>query len=66
MHDGTFHSFTFPAQLPVARIALFGEKRTCEIGRSSPICEPRFVKLYSYIHAISVLSDTRWSEECTP
>ncbi len=40
------HSFTFPDQLPVARYLLLGEKRTREIGRSSPICEPKFAKLW--------------------
>lgn len=44
VHEGTFHSFTLPAQLPVANIALLGEKRTWAIGRSSPICEPRLAK----------------------
>lgn len=34
---GMFHSLTLPDQLPVARIWLFGENLTCEIGRSSPI-----------------------------
>lgn len=37
VQDGTFHSLTFPDQLPVARILLLGEKRTCAMGRSSPI-----------------------------
>jgi hypothetical protein len=39
---GTFQSFTRPLQLDVASIWLFGAKRTWDIGRSSPICEPRF------------------------
>jgi hypothetical protein len=38
---GTFHSLTVPDQLPVAKTSLFGAKRTCDIGRSSPIWEPR-------------------------
>jgi hypothetical protein len=46
VHDGTFHNFTLPDQLPVARIWLFGEKRTCAMGRSSPIWEPRLAKFY--------------------
>lgn len=40
---GTFQSLTVPDQLPVANISLLGENRTCEIGRSSPICEPRLL-----------------------
>lgn len=37
VHAGTFHSLTVPDQLPVARILPLGAKRTCDIGRSSPI-----------------------------
>lgn len=48
VQDGTFQSLILPAQLPVAKIALFGEKRTCDIGRSSPIWEPRFAKACRY------------------
>lgn len=40
---GTFQSFTVPDQLPVAKISLFGANRTCDMGRSSPICEPRLL-----------------------
>jgi hypothetical protein len=39
---GTFHNLTEPDQLPVANVSPFGANRTREIGRSSPICEPRF------------------------
>jgi hypothetical protein len=46
VHAGTFHNFTVPDQLPVARILLLGAKRTCDIGRSSPICEPILLKRY--------------------
>ena len=45
VHAGTFQIFTPPDQLPVASNSLFGEKRTCDIGRSSPICEPMFANL---------------------
>lgn len=37
VHDGTFHNLMLPDQLPVARILLSGEKRTMDIGLSSPI-----------------------------
>ena len=46
MQAGTFHNFTVPDQLPVARISLFGANRTCAMGRSSPICEPRLEIFY--------------------
>lgn len=44
---GTFHNFTVPDQLPVASISLLGANRTCDIGRSSPICEPRLAIFWS-------------------
>jgi hypothetical protein len=44
LQEGTSHSFILPAQLPVARILLFGENLTCEIGRSSPIWDPSSAK----------------------
>lgn len=47
VHAGTFHNLTVPDQLPVARILLLGANRTCEIGRSSPICEPRLTNFWS-------------------
>lgn len=43
---GTFHNLTEPDQLPVANTSPFGAIRTREIGRSSPICEPRFENVY--------------------
>lgn len=43
---GTFHNLTVPDQLPVASISLLGANRTCDIGRSSPIWEPRFANFY--------------------
>lgn len=42
LQSGTLHTLTSPVQLPVARSLLFGEKRTMETGRSSPIWEPMF------------------------
>jgi hypothetical protein len=45
VQEGTFQSFIMPDQLPVTRISLFGAKRTCDIGRSSPICDPRLAYL---------------------
>ena len=41
MHSGIFHNFTVPDQLPVAKILVLGAIRTCEMGLSSPICDPR-------------------------
>ena len=43
---GTFHNLTEPDQLPVANTSPFGAILTREIGRSSPICEPRFENVY--------------------
>jgi hypothetical protein len=43
---GTFHNLTEPDQLPVANTSPFGAILTTEIGRSSPICEPRFENVY--------------------
>ena len=43
---GTFHNLTEPDQLPVANTSPFGAIRTREIGRSSPICDPRFENVY--------------------
>lgn len=37
---GTPQIFAPPLQLPVATMLEHGEKRTVEIGRVSPICEP--------------------------
>lgn len=51
---GTFQSFTVPDQLPVANTSLFGANRTCEIGRSSPICEPRLTNSLSKMLEIQV------------
>jgi hypothetical protein len=63
---GTFHSLTVPDQLPVASISLLGVNRTCDIGRSSPICEPRLAYLcikdqWAHLHheAYNVLSRQR-------
>lgn len=44
---GTFQSLTVPDQLPVAKISLLGANRTCDIGRSSPICEPRLAYFWA-------------------
>lgn len=51
---GTSHSLTLPDQLPPASslpdpsgVDVPGEKRTTEMGRVSPICEPRLVKCWS-------------------
>ena len=52
VHAGTFHNLTVPDQLPVARISLLGANRTWDMGRSSPICEPRlanFLKRYDQV-----------------
>jgi hypothetical protein len=44
VQSGIFHRRAFPVHEPVSRNLLFGEYRTCEIGRSSPIWEPSWVK----------------------
>jgi len=42
LQSGTLHTLTSPVQLPVHRSLLFGENRTIETGRSSPIWDPMF------------------------
>lgn len=41
---GMSHKRALPVHEPVSSSLLFGEYRTCEIGLSSPICEPSCVK----------------------
>lgn len=46
VHAGMFHILIVPDQLAVANCSLLGEKRTWDIGLSSPIWDPKFAYFY--------------------
>lgn len=47
VHEGMSQIFRLPDQLPVASVLPSAAKRTCDTGRVSPICDPRFVNVFS-------------------